>query len=187
MIQKATAKDVEALVSLWQEAFDEEEGARDFYATTFDVIDTIVYRISNEIVSMLHYIPFVLHNGTEKYNGAYLYALATKKEHRGKKIMQELMNEAQRKAEKEHLDVLFVIPASEQLYGYYEKMGYCHRVMRSENGHKNILFCKEVCDYIAQEKLQYGRMKDAIDGITGLVKILKNHVNIPVIDGDIPY
>ena len=96
-----------------------------------------------------------------------MYALATKKEHRGKKIMQELMNEAQKKAKEEHLDVLFVIPASEQLYGYYEKMGYCHRVMRSENGHKNILFSKEVCDYIAQEQLRYGRMKDAIDGITG--------------------
>lgn len=129
MISVANMQDIPHLTKLWKEAFGEEEYAKKFYAKAFthhesEVMVIVEREPDMEIVSMLHYISCCLERGGRKYNGAYLYALATDKKYRGKGIMRKLIEYAKTTAMKQQLDFLYLIPAKDSLYDYYKKQGF---------------------------------------------------------------
>ena len=128
MISFANLQDIPELVRLWKEAFGEEESAKRFYGKAFDEeaqVKIIVERKDDmKIVSMLHYISCSMKVGNSKYDGVYLYALATDKEYRGCGIMSGLIQYAKQIAKEEKKRFLYLIPANEELYNYYEGQGF---------------------------------------------------------------
>lgn len=136
MISFASKEDVPALMKLWKEAFSEEAFARMFYDMIFnsgmcEEVKIIVDRQENngkesepEIISMLHYIPCSYENGAVKCNGAYLYALATDKRYRCRGIMGEMIEYAKKLAVRQKAVFLYLLPAEDRLYGYYERFGF---------------------------------------------------------------
>ena len=134
MISIAEKKDVPQLKKLWKEAFGEDVSAEMFYDGIFSQkasgrIKILVERKKDiGIVSMLHYIPCCYESNNRKYNGAYLYALATAQQYRGQKIMGALIQYAIDMAESMEMDFLYLIPATDSLYEYYQRFGFCETV-----------------------------------------------------------
>lgn len=136
MISFAGKEDVSALKKLWKEAFLEDTFAGMFYDVIFysgmsEEVKILVDRQVNngkesesEIISMLHYIPCCYENGNTKCNGAYLYALATDRRYRGHGIMGDMIEYAKQMADEQKKDFLYLMPAEDSLYGYYEKFGF---------------------------------------------------------------
>ncbi|MDD6572502.1 MAG: GNAT family N-acetyltransferase [Thermoflexaceae bacterium] len=159
MISFAGKEDVSALKKLWKEAFSEEAFAGIFYDMIFysgmsEEVKILVDRQVNngkesesEIISMLHYIPCCYENGNTKCNGAYLYALATDRRYRGRGIMGEMIEYAKQMADEQKKDFLYLIPAEDSLYGYYEKFGFetLYTGKRQEDLFLSILPSDTVC------------------------------------------
>lgn len=114
MIRTALIEDVEELKTIWSKIFgDEDELIENFFAL-FDEIDSLVYETDGRIVSMLYMI--------NAETSTYLYGLATLNEYRGRGYMGKLIEYALNKAS--GTEYIFLMPAEESLYGYYERYGF---------------------------------------------------------------
>jgi len=71
---------------------------------------------NSKLVSMLHIIPF----GTK----AYIYAVATQPEFRGKGLASELIKAAIKHCKEQGFEEVLLIPDSEQLKTWYEGFGF---------------------------------------------------------------
>lgn len=119
-IDHPTAQDRQGLVTLWQEAFgDNEAFVEMFFSTGFSPDRCFVCK-EDSVLGALYWFD-CLWNGKKV---AYLYAIATKKEHRGKGICKALMEKThQHLAENGYFGAILV-PAEVSLFAYYGKMGY---------------------------------------------------------------
>ncbi len=75
------------------------------------------------VISQLFMIPYEIGGMREK--AAYLYALATHPDYRGRGLMGELIRKAQQLVRESGMAGAFLIPAEETLKGYYEGYGFC--------------------------------------------------------------
>lgn len=109
------------LRKLWQEAFgDPEETLDGFFATGFSQ-DRHHCILENGIpVSALYWFDCEL--GGSKL--AYIYAVATKKSHRGKGLARRLMDETHKILTNRSYAGAILVPGEESLFAYYEKLGY---------------------------------------------------------------
>lgn len=125
MINLAKKEDTARLIGLWKDSFDDEAFAVKFYDGCIDYKNIFVYRNNeNKIVAVLHLIPCCYIKGSEKMDGAYLYALSTDKEYRKKGIMGRLIERAIYEGQSRDYDFLYLIPADETLYEYYNRYGF---------------------------------------------------------------
>lgn len=109
------------LRQLWQEAFGDSDAFLDsFFATGFSP-DRCHYLTENgELVSALYWFDCCLHG----HKLAYLYAVATKKEWRGRGLAARLMTETHEILKKRGYAGAMLVPGTAELFHYYEKMGY---------------------------------------------------------------
>ena len=109
------------LRQLWQEAFgDSQETLDAFFATGFSS-ERCHFLVENEIpVSALYWFDCAL--GGKKL--AYIYAVATKKSHRGKGFAARLMEETHSLLREKGYAGAILVPGEESLFAYYEKLGY---------------------------------------------------------------
>ena len=121
MYRIATEKDTEGIVQLWQEAFHETPVLPD--CTSF------VAEQDGKIVCMLHALPQVL-KANRTHKAAYLYAIATKEEYRGRGLCGKLMAYAEQNLD---ADCCVLVPASESLFDFYKKLGYETAFARSRS------------------------------------------------------
>ena len=112
MYRPAEKKDLPGIRALWQEAFGEEP--------TLPDCDCFVAEKDGKIVGMLHAIPQKL-KIEQLHNAVYFYAIATLKSHRGQGICRSLMEYAESQVD---ADCCMLVPASEDLFGFYGKLGY---------------------------------------------------------------
>lgn len=111
----------EECVNLWQEAFgDSNEFISQFITNYYKEDYMLCIEENNEVVSMLHFIPFE-HNG---YRVAYLYAIATRINAQGKGFAKSLIYRAIKKAKEEGYRAVFTLPADERLKGFYTQFGF---------------------------------------------------------------
>lgn len=112
MYRLAKKKDIPQIIALWREAFHEEP--------TLPDCQCFVAEKDSKIVGMLHAIPQKL-KIKDFHLAAYFYAIATKQEYREQGICRNLMAFAE-----EHMDAdcCILVPASEELFGFYENLGY---------------------------------------------------------------
>ena len=115
------------IISLWQECFGDEEEYVEFFLDGCPS-ECIAVTENDRLVSML----FLLDGNIGNFKVKYIYAACTAKNHRGKGLMQKLIEYAKAYCTQISYDALFLVPAEESLYGYYDKLGFMYGFERSE-------------------------------------------------------
>lgn len=131
------------LRDIWKNVFGDEDEYLDVF---FDKIYQKDYVLSIEqdgkVAAMLFMVPYDVIIGKNKYKSIYLYALATVEKYRNKGFMSKLINMANEYVDKNNYLFSFLIPAEEELYGFYKKFGFDIKFEMN-----NILIKKEIKDY----------------------------------------
>lgn len=126
-LTNARPEDLPQLKTLWLEAFGIEEDAfaDRFFSTLFSCNGCFVAREENEILSVAYALEYEALLEQTPHRVAYLYATATKKEHRGKGIFSALHRHVKEELTRRGLELLFLIPQTEALFDFWQKkMGY---------------------------------------------------------------
>lgn len=115
----------EQLCALWREAFGDSDEYIDAFFDCCDA-DTCLHTLSKDgsLLSALYALPMTLKAGGKTLRAAYLYAVATFKEHRSKGYMTELMMRTHEKLQQQGFDAVLLLPADDSLAGYYTRFGY---------------------------------------------------------------
>ena len=121
MIEFAKTNDKNELSSLWQMTFLEDSKVIEYFFNNVlkDVV-TPVIKIDGEIASSLFLLPCKI----GEYKGMCVYCAMTKYSHRGKGYMKELLDFSYNYCLEKGFDFLFLVPAEESLFDYYEKCGF---------------------------------------------------------------
>ena len=106
---------------LWKTVFgDSNEFIASFIESHYNEENMLYIEQHGKLLSMLHLIPFHL-------NGmcvAYIYAVATDSNTRGKGYATTLMQQAIEKAEKDGCKAVITLPADKGLVGFYSRFGF---------------------------------------------------------------
>lgn len=121
----AAEEDRQFLTALWQEAFGDSRSYidefLDFHFSPKEASDSVfLWRENGENRTMLFALPAKIRIGGQEKDARYLYAIATKKEYRGRKILRKMLPEVKRVLGEEC--VLFLVPEAEVI-PYYESLG----------------------------------------------------------------
>ncbi|HOO25533.1 MAG TPA: GNAT family N-acetyltransferase [Clostridiales bacterium] len=152
MIRFADKEDLKSVMTLWQSCFgDEIIYIENFLNNVFSEKNCLIYQEEEEIVSFLFLLesPFV--SGEQIVNGAYIYAACTNKAKRGKGYMGALMNYVAKYGAKKGYEVLYLVPADNSLFGFYEKFGYEKAFKRKE-----FILNREIMEILADSDSQPG-------------------------------
>lgn len=122
----ADRENIPALKRLWRSVFGDPRRYIDYYfEELFSVIRIAVARDGRgRPVSMLSMLPVSLRRDGERFDGHYIYAAGTRRRCEGQGIMSGLLNFACEEAARQGDRFSCLIPASEPLFGFYEKRGY---------------------------------------------------------------
>ncbi len=123
--------DTNKLWTLWQEAFgDSEEFLQTFWDTAFEPHRCRCILSDTEALAALYIFDCLYKD--ERI--AYIYAVATSKAHRGKGLCHLLMADTHRYLKQKGYTGAVLVPATENLFAFYENMGYkvCSHVSEHE-------------------------------------------------------
>ena len=115
----------EKMYSLWQSCFgDDGETIDMFFKNSFSYENAVICTDKAEVVSQLFLLPEKLSLGEKEYFAYYIYAAATAESYRKQGIMGSLLEFTSALAADRKADYLFLVPATEKLFDYYEKFGF---------------------------------------------------------------
>lgn len=112
--------------SLWKETFgDSAEYVSLVFDTYFSPERVFWHEEEGKLQSALTGVPYTFSTAEGRsLQGLYLCGLSTRTEYRGKGIMSDLIEKANRMAEEKGYDFTFLIPSSEGIRRYYKDRGY---------------------------------------------------------------
>ncbi len=113
------------LGKLWCEIFgDSEEFVDAFfhYCASENVLHTL--SLNGHVVSVLYTLPYELTYNGNTEQVAYIYAVATDKEYRGRGLMRHLMSQVHESLRIKGYVAALLLPSSSALALYYASMGY---------------------------------------------------------------
>ena len=114
-------EDRSALTTLWQQAFGDETAFIDaFFETAYEPSRSRVAVEEGQIAGML----FWFDCGYRKEKMAYLYAVATDLQFRGKGIATALMKDCEQVLKEQGYDGVILSPGSPELFRFYRDRGY---------------------------------------------------------------
>ncbi len=115
--------------AMWHDIFGDEIHEIDSFLINHGDAIPLIHKENDEVVSMLYIVP--LQRVCKKV--AYIYAVATKPEYRGRGIASKLLNEALRLIkDSEHFDMVALIPSSIESKRLYERLGFVDTQMPME-------------------------------------------------------
>ena len=124
-IRLSSPKYKEKMYSLWQSCFgDDGETIDMFFKNSFSYENAVICTDKAEVVSQLFLLPEKLSLGEKEYFAYYIYAAATAESYRKQGIMGSLLEFTSAIAADRKADYLFLVPATEKLFDYYEKFGF---------------------------------------------------------------
>lgn len=118
----------DALRALWSEAFRDEDAFLDiFYTHGFNFDRCRCITLDGQVVAALYWFDCSLAGRPV----AYLYGVATAKNHQGKGLCRSLLENTHKHLKYLGYDGAILVPEGEKLFRMYEKMGYrvCSSVM----------------------------------------------------------
>ena len=125
MIRKPCDRDLPRLMELWQEAFgDSEDETRFYFQYRHRHEHMLVMEIDEQISGMLSLLPIQLIADGAAHQARYVFAVATKKEVRGRGVSTALLTAAHEGIRAEGGVASILVPASENLFTFYGKRGY---------------------------------------------------------------
>ena len=120
-IGKAEIADKPSLKILWKEAFEDSDGFIDlFFETAFSPDRCRVVRDGDEAVAAL----YIFDCEAFGKKTAYIYAVATRKSHRGRGLCARLMEDTHAYLADVGYSMAVLVPSEPSLFGFYEKLGY---------------------------------------------------------------
>ena len=120
MFRTASRLDQQGIIALWKEAFGDSEASVSYFFESFPDCLSYVAEEDGQIVAMVHALPQVL---SPDIPAAYLYAVATRKSHRGQGLCRELMAFAEEDLKKQFRCAVLT-PGEPGLFRFYEKLDY---------------------------------------------------------------
>ncbi len=125
MIRFANDGDKAALKRIWQRGFNDADGTIDaFFDRGKELFRCLVYCDGDTPIAAMYLFDCGLKCGDSLYKSAYLYALSTLPEYRGKGVMTELIQYALDFLEKNGYEYAFLSPSENSLVAYYERLGF---------------------------------------------------------------
>lgn len=113
-----------ALRALWQATFHDDDAFLDAFFARYYQRDHVGYTVqSGTLASALYLLPLRLPDHPE-VRVAYLYALSTCAEWRGRGLMTALLARAERHLRAEGYDAAVLLPATVSLTAFYRRAGY---------------------------------------------------------------
>jgi hypothetical protein len=123
--------DRDAIMSLWQTCFGDDEAYVDFYLKNrFTAENMLVIYRDGRPVSMASFLPVTLTLGEERVAAFYVYAVATLPEYRKLGLSSKIINYAKETFEAPL--ILQVENGSHELESFYEKLGFSSEFERIE-------------------------------------------------------
>lgn len=125
MIRFSNDGDKATLKNIWQSGFSDDQNTVDaFFDKGENLFKCLVYADGEKPVAAMYIFDCTLNRGENGYKSAYLYALSTLPEYRGKGIMTSLIKYAEDYLAEKGYDYLFLAPSDNSLCKYYEKLGF---------------------------------------------------------------
>ncbi len=120
-----TTEDFPALKKMWCNIFgDSEKVVDNFFRETAEASNIIAAFYGDEPVSVLYLLDSTISVCERAHKAYYVYAVCTKREHRGAGLMKRLLDMAYEKAVRDRVDYLYLVPAQKSLFELYGKCGY---------------------------------------------------------------
>ncbi len=110
----------ENAIKLWSECFGDSEEYIEFFLDNCPDYVCVEFLIDNIPVSML----FLLEGNINCQKCKYLYAACTHKDYRRQGIMEKLIEYSKQYCIDNGYSSIFLVPATEELYNYYAKLGF---------------------------------------------------------------
>ncbi len=124
-IRTAKPEDYEELKKLWAKCFDDSSEVIDnFFKNTVTPENVVATFDRDKAVNAMYLVECEIKICGVKYNAFYIYAVCTDPLYRGKGIMTNAFDFLYALASRRKTDYLFLVPASESLFGMYEKLGF---------------------------------------------------------------
>ncbi len=124
-IRLSDNNDINGIISLWHEAFgDSEKEIKLFIDNRYIPDNTLICELNGEIISMLFLLDGMFTINGYDYPAYYLYAACTAKKYRGRRVMTEMLDEANRVSASRGYDFICLMPGEKSLFDFYEKHGY---------------------------------------------------------------
>lgn len=121
MLRQACPADIPQITALWSAVFGDSEAVVQRFFAAFPNCLSYVAEEAGQIVAMVHALPQVLSPDTP---AAYLYAVATRADCRGRGLCRELLAFAERELQQRGFACCVLAPAEPDLFRFYEKLGY---------------------------------------------------------------
>ncbi len=115
------------VIRLWTEAFGDSEEYICFFLDNCPEYDTVGYFSDGKLVSMF----FMLNGSIGDFRCKYLYAACTDLNYRKQGIMEKLISYVRDYYSDIGFDAIFLVPANDKLYLYYQKFGFISAFRKS--------------------------------------------------------
>lgn len=153
IIDRPRHEQTSELRALWKEAFgDTDEFIDGFFSRVFSDKRCRCVTVDGKAVAALYWLDC-------EYRGkriAYLYAIATLNEYRGRGICSALMRDTHDHLAKQGYTLAMLVPADKKLFSFYEKLGYFKCTSISET---TVCASGAVIEFARIDEARYGELR----------------------------
>lgn len=124
--------DLGALSEIWNASFPGDEAFADwFLKNVYAPEKTLVFEDGGRAAAMLHLLPMRFRTGGLETPAAYVYAVATLPDYRGRGVAAALLEEAAALEKERGTALLMLVPQSAGLFEYYRRQGFQNALYRA--------------------------------------------------------
>lgn len=125
MIRFARTEDIGDIKKMWKLSFsDSDKSATFYFSRLFRPDQTLLLEVAGVVASSMQIMPYTLKLGDRRVKAGYIYGAMTHPEHRRKGYMGKLLQAAFEEMDRMGMEVSFLIPQNERLFGFYSSFGY---------------------------------------------------------------
>lgn len=123
--RRTNYEDIPRLKALWARGFgDTEEEIEAFFSIAYPSATGFCAEEDDAIIAAAYALPQTLAWGEQTRKAAYLYAVTTHPDFRQRGVCAGLLAFAEKELKKRYYDCLMLVPATDALRTYYEKLGF---------------------------------------------------------------
>lgn len=119
--RSAESSDLLGILDLWEEAFGDSKESVSFFFRYFPQCRSYVAEEAGKVCSMVHVLPQLLSPDTP---AAYIYAVATAKDQRGRGLCRNLMSFSEKALRRSGFACCMLTPGEPTLFSFYQNLGY---------------------------------------------------------------
>ena len=131
-IRPSRPEDLGELKQIWNASFPGDEAFADwFLQNAYTPENALVWEEGGAACAMLHLVPMRCRMHGREVKAAYVYAVATRPEFRGKGVAAALLQQAEALERARGTDMLMLVPQSAALFEYYRRQGFREALFRA--------------------------------------------------------